>query len=442
MRFIDLVALIFYNLSRRKGRVALTAVGVVIGTAAVVLLVALATGLQRNATSQFASIADLTTITVIPQYDMGTSSMAMNVGGGGGSSQTSQVKVLNNNAIEEIAALDGVQAVIPRDTLQMGGRLKVGKLETYPYVFAVDTPDLSVMGYQLLDGSLELERGTAVIGETVAKNFNDPNWRPGQPQPEQPDLLNQQVRFVLTRWTQDGTMTEKTIPLRIVGILKESRGETDYAMVVRMDDLTAWNEWSTGQRINRNRDGYQQLTVKAQDSHKVTDLAEAITELGYQASTPQTFVESINNFYTIIQIVFGGIGAIALLVAAIGIANTMTMAILERTREIGLMKAIGATNRNVMSIFLGESAGIGLVGGIGGVALAWALAQVVNVLAAGYLASQAAQIGSQSSGQAAYIAPWLPLFALTFSTLVGLISGLYPALRAATMIPVQALKYE
>ena len=156
-------------------------------------------------------------------------------------------------------------------------------------------------------------------------------------------------------------------------------------------------------------------------------------------SPRQTFVEGINNFYTIIQIVFGGIGAIALLVAAIGIANTMTMSILERTREIGLMKAIGATNRNVLSIFLGEAAGIGLIGGVGGVALAWAAAQVVNVVAACYLASQAAMMGGEP-GQATYIAPWLPFFALAFSTLVGLLSGLYPALRAATMIPVLALK--
>jgi putative ABC transport system permease protein len=371
------------------------------------------------------------------------------VGGSGGNGKPvgpPQLKQLTNDAIRAIEKLPGIQSVIPRDSLRYTpGRIKYAKLESYPSTFALGTDDLSQMGYELTPdgGTVRLEKGTALIGETALKNFMDPRAHAGQQPPEPPQLLNQQIKFIMTRYSQDGLAVEKTVNLRIVGILKARNAETDFALVVRMDELTAWNEWgNNGRRINRNKEGYETLLVKALDSKDTVKLAESITELGYEAFTPQSLVEGVNNFYTIIQVVFGGIGAISLLVAAIGIANTMTMAILERTREIGLMKAVGATNRNILSIFLGEAAGIGLIGGMGGILLAWAAAQVVNELAGSYLASQAAMMGSSEVGQVAYIAPWLPLFALGFSTLVGLLSGLYPALRAATMIPVLALKYE
>ncbi|MEW6648855.1 MAG: FtsX-like permease family protein, partial [Chloroflexota bacterium] len=206
--------------------------------------------------------------------------------------------------------------------------------------------------------------------------------------------------------------------------------------------LIKWEEWARSKRVNFNKEGYNQLVVRAEDPSQVVEIADQINELGYQASTPQSYVEGINSFFVILQLVFGGIGAISLLVAAIGIANTMTMAILERTREIGLMKAIGATNRDVLSIFLGESAGIGLIGGIGGVLLGWGGSLAIGFLATTFLAGQGGQFGGAPSGMTTYTPAWLPVFALLFSTLVGLISGLYPSLRAATLVPVNALKYE
>jgi putative ABC transport system permease protein len=106
------------------------------------------------------------------------------------------------------------------------------------------------------------------------------------------------------------------------------------------------------------------------------------------------------------------------------------------------MKAVGATNRDVLSIFLGEAAGIGFLGGVGGVLVGWLSGQGINVAAIVYLAQQTAQQGGPPPSVAVYTPIWLPVFALVFATLIGLISGLYPALRAATLVPVMALKYE
>ncbi|HEY9088426.1 MAG TPA: ABC transporter permease [Anaerolineaceae bacterium] len=439
MRLLDLLGLISYNLSRRKGRVALTAIGVVIGTAAVVILVSLGNGLQRSATNQLGSIADLTSIYVMPQYDQGN---AVPMGGGGGGGGVSQVKLLTESALAEIAAVPGVSQIITRDYLKTQSVIDYARLEAWANVMGVGASDVADLGYTVKEGVGRLERGTAVIGEPMLRNFMDPKQRPGQDAPEPPDLLDQQVKLVMTKYTSDGQEVKKTIQLRIVGILKESRNEGDYSLIVSMADLTGWNEWAMGQRINRNREGYDQVTVKVDNVDDVLAVADSITALGFMAYTAQSAVQGVSNFYIIVQVIFGGVGAVALLVAAIGIANTMAMAILERTREIGLMKAIGATNRDVLSIFLGEAAGIGFLGGVGGVALGWLVGQAINAAALPYLASQAAQMGTPPPDAAVYTPAWLPVFAIVFATIIGLISGLYPALRAATMVPVVALKYE
>lgn len=439
MKLFDLLSLIFDNLNRRKGRVALTAIGVVIGTAAVVILVSLANGLQRSATTQLAGNTDLTTINVFPKWeDMGPMMMS----GPGGKAGPSQVKMLTENVLQEMEEIPNVKTVIRKDNLRTMALIKYGRLENYPSIMSVSVGDVTEMGYAVQAGVSKIEKGTALIGAPVLRQFMDPKLRPGQEPPPAPDLLDQQIKVTLVKYTNEGLEVKKTVSLKIVGVLREMRNEGDYSLMVHMDDMRGWNEWVMGKRINRNLEGYDNVLVKVNEVDNVIEVTEKITEMGYNAYTPQSMVQGVSNFYTIVQVIFGGVGAVALLVAAIGIANTMTMAILERTREIGLMKAIGATNRDVLSIFLGEAAGIGLVGGMGGVAVGWLVGQAVNVYTLPYLMTQAAQMGTPPPEAAVYTPVWLPVFAILFATLIGLVSGLYPALRAATLVPVIALKYE
>jgi len=432
MKFFDLLRLIFGNLNRRKARVALTAIGVVIGTAAVVILVSLAIGLQQNANQQLYGIGDLTQIQVSPGYIEGT----------GGMNQPPTFIPITDESLSQFEALPGVEAVIPRDYMMGSAMMQFNRLEGYANIIGVDTADLSQLGLSTSQGGTELKKGTVIVGAMIPSSFYDPRMRPGQEPPPPPELYDQQIKMILIKWDNEGNEIRKTVTMRVAGVIAETRAESDWSIYISFDDMTAFNAWVMGRRSNRAKDGYNQVIVKVADASKVLDVAESITNLGYQAYTPQSFVQGINNFYMILQFIFGGVGAIALLVAAIGIANTMAMAILERTREIGLMKAIGATNRDVLSIFLGEAAGIGFIGGLGGVIFGWLAGQMLNVLALVYLANQSAQTGGPPPSVAVSTPLWLPIFTLIFATFIGLVSGLYPALRAATMVPVTALKYE
>jgi putative ABC transport system permease protein len=316
------------------------------------------------------------------------------------------------------------------------------RLEAWLGVTGMGIADLSQLGLKAQGGTLELKRGEAIIGAMIPSNFIDPRWTPGREPPPPPDLLDQVVKFTLFKSDSEGNEVRRSFPIRISGIIAESKTESDWSIYMPIEDVKTFNEWFLNRRINRNKDGYPNALVKVGSLDDVLSTADEINAMGYRAYTQLTYVQGINSFYTILQVIFGGVGAIALLVAAIGIANTMAMSILERTREIGLMKALGATNRDVLSVFLGEAAGIGFLGGLGGVVLGWSTGQALNALALAYLARQATQTGAPPPSVAVFTPLWLPVFALVFSILIGILSGLYPALRAATLIPVNALKYE
>ncbi len=432
MRLTDFFSLIIDNLGRRKGRVVLTAIGVVIGTAAVVTLVSLGVGLQKSATDQLWGVSDLSSIQVYPGYPMSDGPMMQTY-------KEADIKKLTPDAIESFKSIPGVTQVFIKQNVQGGMEISLdNKLSAWGSALGVNVKDLKDMGLAASQGDTALGKGKVVVGSAFKNNFYDPNPRPNSEPITPPDLMGQKLKLKLTRWSEDGTTTTKTYTLEVVGVLAETRGESDYNMYMELDEVTKWNEWFAGKKVDYKKTGYDQVSVKVESPKIVVEISKQITDMGYQAYTPQSMVEGINSYFATMQVVFGGIGAIALLVAAIGIANTMTMAILERTREIGIMKAVGATNNNILTIFLGEAAGIGFLGGIGGVLVGWAVCAVINALG-GSLLANGSGMGSQL---AASIPFWLPIFSISFATLIGLISGLYPALNAATLIPVDALKYE
>ena len=291
MHLIDLLRLVFENLNRRKARVGLTSLGVMIGTAAVVILVSLAIGLQRNATQQLYGINDLTQIQVWPNY--GEGGPVMKEGG----NAPPQQQLITDESLVELGAIPGVVAVIPRDYIQGQAMFKFNRLETYAGIMGAGVDDLSILGLQAQEGSLVLEKGCVIIGALVPRNFYDPRLRPGQEMPEPPELYGKTLKLVLSKWDQEGNEIKKNLTICVSGIIMESRSEADWSIYMRMEEVTSFNEWFWGRRINRKKDGYSYAIVKAESVKQVMNVAEAIKNLGYNASTILEAVQSINSFF-------------------------------------------------------------------------------------------------------------------------------------------------
>ncbi len=427
----DLLRLMVSNLGRMKGRVAMTAIGVVIGTAAVVVLISLAGGLQQSALRDLSSIGPLTDIDVYPTRVLAPF----------GVSTTGREGRLDERTLAGFRKLPGVVAVTPKEPLNAPGMMRYGRLMGGAQILGIDPGQIDRLDLPVASGTARLGSGQVIVGARVAESFFDPQGRRvSQP----PDLLGQTLQLVLTRTTEDGQQVERTVRLRVAGVLKKTGGSDDYTVFISLQDVLELNGWYAGRRINPARDGYNQALVKVARPDQVAAVEQEILRQGFYAYSAHSVLQQINSFFLVIQGILGGIGAIALLVAAFGITNTMLMSIYERTREIGLMKAVGATNRDVMSVFLAESGSIGLLGGVGGVLLGVLLSGVINVVARTYLMARAAQSGTVPDTLSSLVHTpfWLPLFAVLFATGVGVLSGLYPATRAASLDPIAALRYE
>ncbi len=182
---------------------------------------------------------------------------------------------------------------------------------------------------------------------------------------------------------------------------------------------------------------YVALIVRVARSSKVLEVEDAIKKQGYATFSILDASQGITRFFTFLDLFLGIFGSLALAVASLGIVNTLVMAILERRREIGIMKAIGASDSDVQNIFFFEAGSMGLLGGALGVALGWTIGRVINLGTNIYLQRQA--IKPENFW---YVPWWLVAAALGFSIVVSLLAGLYPAARAARLDPVKALRHE
>lgn len=436
MNLRDLTKLIWSNLRRMRGRAAMTAMGVVIGTAAIVVLISLANGLQESAMGDLSAFGPINQITLLP----GAVIQAF----GGGSSSDSDGRI-TPEALDDIKHMDGVDAITPVVMLVAPSEIKLNRLVGSGSMIGIDPNAVRAMDLEIQEGSNRLGRWTVIVGARVNESFVDPRQRnASEDEEELPDLFGQTLQVELTRIDDDGHTETRTVRLRVGGVLAEGNGQDDYRIFMDVDDAEDLNTWYLQQRPNRRKDGYDQAIVVVNDPDRIIQIEQDLLAEGFYAFSALSTLRQINIIFAVIQAVFGGIGAISLIVAAIGIANTMVMSIMERTREIGLMKAVGATNRDVMSVFIGEAGAIGLLGGIGGVLFGIGAAKIIDLIAQVYINAQLATSGSTSSDpiSIAIIPLWLPIFAILFSIVIGLVSGIYPALRATQLNPVTALKYE
>jgi putative ABC transport system permease protein len=182
---------------------------------------------------------------------------------------------------------------------------------------------------------------------------------------------------------------------------------------------------------------YQSVSVRVKNPDKVEEVQDAVKKMGFNTFSILDATRSLRRFFAILDLFLGIFGSLALAVAALGIVNTLVMAILERRREIGIMKAIGASDGDVKKLFFAEAGVMGLFGGILGVALGWLIGRLINLGTNIYLRRQ------NLPPEDIWLVPWwLVGGAIGFAIVISMVSGLYPAARAARLDPVQALRYE
>ena len=451
MRFLDLLTMSINNLRRRKVRTALTVLGVVIGTASVVVMVSLGIGLNALMMEMYSSYGSMTAIEIY------------NYGNNGNNGTNDNPLYLTDDTVKEFLRIPHVTSASP--VLETNVILKQGVYETNTSINGVTREFMEQI--PLGQGKLPDPKSTDmefIYGNAVVQWFQNSKTGKGYwDTQELPDIdyMNKPmfVIFDTDAYYQsrnggngDGTPVKapKKYLIRTAGVVEggiDDYNSYAYGVYTDIDQLKTQlkkiykKNPIPGQPTNKKGKPYSyfiynQAYVYVDDMENVTAVQKAITDMGFQANSQMEWIEQSQQTYNMIQLVLGGIGAISLFVAAIGIANTMMMSIYERTKEIGVIKVLGCDLRTIRNMFLLESGFIGFMGGVIGVAISYGIGFIMNhFLGIG-------QIMTGQAGNISRIPLWLASAAVVFAIFVGMAAGFFPSLRAMDLSPLAAIRNE
>lgn len=414
-----MLALALGNVGRARVRSVLTIMGVAIGTALVVLLIALASGAEENVKRSIFSIGDLRLVTVQP-FQPGATGL------------TAVPRTITDVSVSKFKLIPRVEGVYrqfdaPLGTLVEGGEDAPIRPQGIEPNAPLDRGDL-LAGRHLLPN----ERGVAVLPGNLARLVAPSveaavgmkvTLRLGGP-----------VKIGQTRIAGSGTPRDYV--MTVIGVFDE-RSTSQTSVRVALDDAIVAAAENRGLAPDdmRRTTGYSGVSLEAEDSKYVGDVVAAVQREGFSAFSLKQVVEQIDEGFGVFRGILAGIGGVALLVAAIGIANTMVMAVLERTREIGIMKAVGAAPRDIRTLFLSEAALVGVFGGAIGLALGIAGGRVIEYVIR--------QLNPRTNPSAIFVVDLpLALGALALALVVSLVAGFLPSRRAMRMSALSALRYE
>lgn len=445
MKFIDMLQTSAVNLWKRKLRSALTIMGVVIGVASIMVMISLGLGLSRSMMDEYSSYGSMTQITVNAPY----------------SSDSAEGLRLNNALIEDLKKLDHVENVFP--VLESSAISIAGPYSAYLNIRGMPVEALANLDIKVGDGSLPTEKMQDLeffYGKEVAMNYTNTKtgkgyWDTGII--PDIDFYNGGVFTVFDMdayyASQSGTSTSQPkkylVPTCGTQLNDESFSMYSWYVYCDIDKLESTlkkiykNKVIPGQPTTKSGKPYKEIfyseiDVDVDEMDNVSEVMKYITDLGYNASSNAEWIQSAQKSMGYVEAVLGGIGAVSLLVAAIGIANTMMMSIYERTKEIGVMKVLGCALENIRMMFLLEAGMIGFVGGILGVILSYIISYAVNFVTNG---ADVLGIGG-GGGKLSVIPIWLVLLSIIFAILISMLAGFFPAQKAMKLSPLAAIRNE